>query len=36
MTAAQREFAGNQVVACLRSAPNLAAVYRLTAAFEDL
>ncbi|MER5385129.1 aminoglycoside phosphotransferase family protein [Streptomyces sp. NPDC002688] len=34
VTAAQREFAGNQVVAFLRRVPDLAAVSRLTAALE--
>lgn len=34
VTAAQREFAGNEVVACLRSAPDPAVVSRLTAALE--
>ncbi|MGW0708346.1 phosphotransferase enzyme family protein [Streptomyces sp. NPDC002643] len=36
VTAAQREFASDQVVAALRRVPDLAAVARLTAALEDL
>ncbi|MFD9438275.1 phosphotransferase enzyme family protein [Streptomyces sp. NPDC060006] len=36
VTAAQREFASGQVVACLRSLPDLAAVSRLAAAVKGL
>ncbi|MFJ9714179.1 phosphotransferase enzyme family protein [Streptomyces sp. NPDC101234] len=36
VTAAQREFASNQVVASLRSLPDLTAVSRLTAALEEV
>jgi hypothetical protein len=35
VTAAQREFAGNQVVSCLRDVPDLAAVALLVAALDD-
>ncbi|MEU5594057.1 phosphotransferase [Streptomyces sp. NPDC020298] len=36
VTAAQREFASDQVVACLRSVPDLAAVSRLAAELGDV
>ncbi len=35
VTAAQREFAGNQVVSCLRDVPDLAAVALLVAALDN-
>ncbi|MGW5662763.1 phosphotransferase enzyme family protein [Streptomyces sp. NPDC003758] len=36
VTAAQREFAGDQVVACLRGVPELAVISRLTEALETV
>jgi hypothetical protein len=36
VTAAQRKFASDQVVASLRSMPDLEVVSRLTAALEDV
>ncbi|MGR6973503.1 hypothetical protein ACU639_28590 [Streptomyces cynarae] len=36
VTAAQREFAGNQVVACVRGVPDLAVISRLTEALTTV